>query len=78
MSLLSFSRASLYSVLSAMIVACGSTDNSASENTAGSTADQSDESVFDPMTGTLDRAAGVEDLSTSRKEDMDQAIEASE
>jgi major membrane immunogen (membrane-anchored lipoprotein) len=34
-----------------------------------------EEGVFDPMISTMDRAAGVEDLSMSRKEEMDNAIE---
>ncbi len=33
-----------------------------------------DESVFDPMVGTLDRAEAVEDLALERKDELDQRM----
>lgn len=37
-----------------------------------------EETVFDPMVGTMDRAQGLEDTSRSRKDEMDAAIEGVE
>ena len=37
--------------------------------------DEAEETVFDPMVGTMDRAAGVEDLGMDRKDEMDEAID---
>ena len=37
--------------------------------------EESDEGVFDPMVGTMDRARGVEDMGMSRKDEMDAALE---
>jgi hypothetical protein len=34
-----------------------------------------EETVFDPMTDTMDRAAGVEDMGMDRKDEMDEAID---
>ena len=34
-----------------------------------------EETVFDPMVGTMDRAAGVEDMGMDRKAEMDEAID---
>ena len=36
---------------------------------------EAEETVFDPMVGTMDRAAGVEDLGMDRKAEMDEAID---
>jgi hypothetical protein len=36
-----------------------------------------EETVFDPMTDTMDRAAGVEDMGMDRKDEMDKAIDGS-
>ena len=33
------------------------------------------EGVFDPMVNTMDKARGVEDLSQSRKKELDEALE---
>jgi len=35
------------------------------------------EGVFDPMVGTMDRAKGVEDLTNQRRDNLDEAEEAS-
>ena len=34
-----------------------------------------EETVFDPMVGTMDRAAAVEDMGMDRKAEMDEAID---
>lgn len=36
------------------------------------------ETVFDPMTDTIDRAEAVEDIGRDRKRSMDEALEAAE
>jgi hypothetical protein len=50
--------------------------------TAGSQDSRADEkpaeTVFDPMTGTMDRAGAVEDLSSGRKQAMDDAFDGSD
>jgi len=54
-------------------------DGGESAGTAeGQAQDARQESVFDPMTQTVDRAKEVEELSLSRKADVDQQIEDSE
>jgi hypothetical protein len=45
----------------------------ASENTVSP--EDPDETVFDPMIGTMDRAKSVEDLGMARKNAMDEALE---
>jgi hypothetical protein len=37
-----------------------------------------EDTVFDPMIGTMDRARGVEDLSAGRMDDLNRQLEASE
>jgi len=66
--------------LSVLLVGCG--DTGTTGTAAGSqdvkVEEEPEETVFDPMVGTMDRAAAVEDLSMSRKDEMDEAIEGSE
>ena len=66
--------------LSALLAGCGDTGTTGTV-TGGQDAkveEEPEETVFDPMVGTMDRAAAVEDLSMSRKDEMDEAIEGSE
>ena len=68
----------LIGLCAVLIVGCGSPD-SASEGPAESEAPANkEEGVFDPLVGTLDRAESVNDISDSRKEEMDQQIEGAE
>ena len=39
---------------------------------------QAEESAFDPMTSTIDRAQGVDDLMNQRMDDLDKRLEESE
>ena len=57
-----------------------SCSNSGDDENFGASKNETEreDTVFDPMLDTMDRAAGVEDLSMSRKEEMDRAIDGSE
>ena len=61
--------------MSMVLIGCGGSADNASDD--GGYTDE-DEGVFDPMVGTMDRAKGVEDMGTSRKAEMDAAIETNE
>lgn len=67
-------RMGVWIVTAVLVAACSGGGDSG--DAGAKTAD--DEGVFDPMVGTMDRAAGVEDLSSSRKEEMDRAVEEQE
>ena len=54
------------------LAACGG----AEEESAGKEdADEDRETVFDPMTDTIDRAKEIEDIGKDRKKAMDEALE---
>ncbi len=55
---------------------CGSAENASTDDEAAAPA--SKESVFDPMTDTIDRAKAVEDISLQRKEELDQQLREAE
>ena len=65
-----------------MLAACEPKSDTASQAdaVAGNTpdAEERNETVFDPMISTMDRAQGVEGMGTDRKAAMDEAIEGSE
>lgn len=64
-----------------LIVGCGSADNASGpvdDKGASGASDAPEETVFDPMVGTMDRARGVEDLGMSRKDEMDAALDGAE
>ena len=63
------------SVMLALTACDGAGDTS---GTKAQPAEPPRETVFDPLVGTLDKAAGVEDLTMDRKEDMDAALEGAE
>jgi hypothetical protein len=56
------------------VIACSSPSGDSDER--GPTA--TDEGVFDPMVGTLDRAEAVEDIGLERKDEIDERMEALE
>ena len=62
---------------SAVLAAClaGCSDTATSDNQDVGRAEEPAETVFDPMTSTMDRAAAVEGLNMERKDDMDKAID---
>ena len=51
--------------------------DSSSESSPASSSDaaRADESVFDPLVGTLDRAEAVEDMGMERKDELDRRME---
>ncbi|HZX25283.1 MAG TPA: hypothetical protein VFF18_17250 [Woeseiaceae bacterium] len=62
------------------LAACGGAENKA-ENSDESYTDQTNEdreTVFDPMTDTIDRAKEVEAMGKDRKKAMDEALEGAE
>ena len=65
-----------------MLAACEPKSDTASQAdaVAGKTpdAEERSETVFDPMTSTMDRAQGVEGMGVDRKAAMDEAMEGSE
>jgi len=70
-----------------MLVACGGGSSPADEDSAQAAEDEAaaedlgrdtDETVFDDMIQTQDKARAVEDLTLGRKGELDQALEASE
>ena len=76
-------RLTLSALVLAMLAACGapSSHDEASaldEDEARARGRDTDETVFDDMIQTQDRARAVEDLTLGRKADMDAAIEQSE
>ena len=72
-------RLTLSTLLLAMLAACGApAPEPQDKEAARELGRDTDETVFDDMIQTQDRARGVEDLTLGRKADMDAAIEQSE
>ena len=65
-----------------MLVACEPKSDTASQTdaVAGKTSDaeERNETVFDPMISTMDRAEGVEGMGNDRKAAMDEAIDGAD
>jgi len=57
-----------------LLVACGGPADSVDYEDEDDISEP-EETVFDPMVGTMDRAAGVEDMGMDRKDEMDKAID---
>jgi ABC-type glycerol-3-phosphate transport system substrate-binding protein len=57
------------------LAACGGAEQEAAD---GGEAYEDRETVFDPMTDTIDRAKEVEEMGTDRKKAMDEALEDAE
>lgn len=70
-------RLTLSALLLAMLAACGVPAPQDKEEARAKGRD-TDETVFDDMIQTQDKARAVEDLSMQHKADLDTAIEASE
>jgi hypothetical protein len=63
------------------LAGCGGADNAADSSADRGMPDASserEETVFDPMIDTMDRAQSVEGLGMSRKDEMDAALEQAE
>ena len=60
------------------LAACGGSPEPVDKEAARELGRDTDETVFDDMIQTQDRARGVEDLTLGRKGEMDTAIEDSE
>lgn len=58
-----------------MLAACGGADDDAAKTDEPY---EDRETVFDPMTDTIDRAKEVEDIGKDRKKAMDEALEEAE
>ena len=77
-------RLTLPLLVSAMLAACGAPapqdpeEKEAAREAAREAGRDTDETVFDDMIQTQDRARAVEDLTLGRKADLDAAIERSE
>ena len=77
-------RGILWSLTLVILAAgCGETSTTANQDVKGHGQNAADDdvpaaTVFDPLVNTMDRAAAVEGISTSRKQEMDAAIEGSE
>jgi hypothetical protein len=77
-------RLSLAALALCTLAACGDTrtaedaeDKADDEAAAEALGRDTDETVLDDMIQTQDRARGVEDLTLGRKDELDQAMEAS-
>jgi hypothetical protein len=70
-------RLTLSALLLAMLAACGAPAPQDKEEARAKGRD-TDETVFDDMIQTQDKARAVEDLSMQHKSDLDAAIDASE
>ncbi len=70
-------RLTLSALLLAMLIACG-VPGPQDKEAAREKGRDTDETVFDDMIQTQDKARAVEDLSMQHKADLDAAIEASE
>jgi hypothetical protein len=57
-----------------LLVGCSNPDDVVDHEDEGDEGEV-EETVFDPMVDTMDRAAGVEDLGMDRKAEMDEAID---
>jgi ABC-type glycerol-3-phosphate transport system substrate-binding protein len=62
----------LFALITLLLLVAGCGGSSSGDSGA------KDESVFDPMVQTMDRASGVEDLSADRMRQLDAEIEKSE
>jgi len=71
-------RLTLSGLALSVLVACGGAAPPPDEAEAREKGRDTDETVFDDMIQTQDRARAVEDLTLGRKQDMDAAIEESE
>jgi len=71
-------RLSLSGLALSALVACGAPAPPQDEAEARELGRDTDETVFDDMIQTQDRARAVEDLTLGRKTDMDAAIEQAE
>lgn len=62
------------------LAACGGPDDEAAKTDESDTEEtyEDRETVFDPMTDTIDRAKEVEELGKDRKKAMDEALEGAE
>jgi hypothetical protein len=72
---------SLATLVALTLVACGgpaAQDEQKGEEAARALGRDTDETVFDDMVQTQDKARAVEDLTLGRKDDLDRALEASE
>jgi hypothetical protein len=78
MRMLTLGRLTLSGLVLAGLVACAPPMPEEDEAEARELGRDTDETVFDDMIQTQDRARAVEDLSLARKGEMDEAIEASE
>ena len=68
----------LFSITLMFILAgCGSSDDTSSGSSEASV-EKNEESVFDPMVDTLDKAREVEDIVMQQKEQMDEALKRME
>jgi hypothetical protein len=71
-------RLSLATVAMLTLVACGGPAPSQDEEEARELGRDTDKTVFDDMIQTQDKARAVEDLTLGRKDELDDALEASE
>lgn len=74
-------RLSLATLVALTLVGCGGPapqTNTEDEATAEALGRDTDETVFDDMVQTQDKARAVEDLTLGRKDDLDRALEANE
>ena len=78
-------RLSLATLAMFMLVACGGGSSPSDEDAATAESEEAaaelgrdtDETVFDDMIQTQDRARAVEDVTLGRKDELDRALEAS-
>ena len=56
-----------------LLAGCGGGDSANSDSASS----PKDDSVFDPMVGTIDKAKAVEGLSADRKDELDEQIDKS-
>lgn len=56
-----------------ILTACGGGDDEGAADSAEAYEDR--ETVFDPMTDTIDRAKAVEEMGKDRKKEMDEALD---
>lgn len=74
-----YARISLAAVALLSVIACSApAPEPQDEEEARALGRDTDETVFDDMIQTQDKARAVEDLTLGRKDDLDQALDASE
>jgi hypothetical protein len=73
-------RLSLATLALLTLVACGGTapDQEQDEDAAAALGRDTDETVFDDLIQTQDKARAVEDVTLGRKDELDRALESSE